>query len=1193
MTRHAIGRWKRAGRSMVSALAVVLLCVAVVGAASARAESPRWEVEAVSSPTDIKPSSPRNEVQKLTVPASGGTFTLELQPPASSAPQTTGRLPYNATAAEVQTALTSLFGVGGSGVTVTGGPASSTPDEYDIEFQANNADVIVEPMKADSSNLTGGVASIVELARGANAPEMIVTATNVGGAATSGRTTLSDVVPPWMTVTSVEGFDVDTYAGLECQAAPVVNCSYEGEVAPGDQLIVYAKASVGASPPSTGANQVIVTGGGAAQATLETTVQIGSAAAPFGPAAGGVFAAVSSQQAGSHSNLTASFLMNTGETDGPVSDTKDVRFDLPPGLVGSTVGMPRCDAYRVIQRDCPSDTQVGVAHVLLRFGDPGYEPPEVFALTTSVYNIAPSPGEPAAFAFDAFVLPVRMDTSVLSDGNYGIRVTASDLAESAQVVGTTVTIWGVPAEHSEVQGQSRVPLLTNSQQCGEPLVGTMSADSWATPGVFQSQAAPMGSMTGCLLLPFQSSFSLVPDTLEASAPAGYTFDLNVPQRNTVGTLATSSMKDFELQLPEGVVVNPSAAWGLKACSDAQFYGAHHPSQEPALPAECPREAQIGEVEVETPDLEHPLKGQVFLGVPECDPCSPADAEDGKMVRLFVQLVGQGEAGVVVKFEGHGLVDQATGRITAVFHGTPQVPFSRLHFVLEGGPRAVLANPRVCGPVRADGDLTPWSSMLAVGEQGIVSDSLPFYELEINQSCFGPRFHPSLKSGSPNIQAGEYSPFTLAFGREDQDQFFKGISLTMPPGLLGDIGSVLQCKEPEASQGTCGAGSLIGHVTVLTGPGTDPFLVSGGQVFLTESYEGAPYGLSIVVPAVAGPYTLSGTTGQGTVVVRAKIDVDPSDAHLTVTSDPLPSMLDGIPLQLKVVNVTIDRPGFTFNPTNCGKLAIAASISSTEGMTAGVSSPFQVTNCGTLAFKPQFKVSTAGKTSKADGASLAVKLTYPNAPQGSQANIRSVKVDLPKQLPSRLTTLQKACTAAQFDTNPAGCPVASVVGHAKAITPILPVALEGPAYFVSHGGEAFPSLIVVLQGYGVTVDLVGTTFISKAGITSSTFKQVPDVPIGSFELTLPEGRYSALAANGNLCASKLAMPTAFVAQNGAEIHESTPIGVTGCAKAKPLTRAQKLARALKACKTKAKGKRAGCKKQARKRYGPIEKKAKKK
>ena len=256
-------------------------------------------------------------------------------------------------------------------------------------------------------------------------------------------------------------------------------------------------------------------------------------------------------------------------------------------------------------------------------------------------------------------------------------------------------------------------------------------------------------------------------------------------------------------------------------------------------------------------------------------------------------------------------------------------------------------------------------------------------------------------------------------------------------------------------------------------------------------------------------------------------------------------------------------------------------------------PFQVTNCGSAGVRPEIPVSTTGQTSKADGASLTARLSYPDASQGTQANIARVKVDLPKQLPSRLTTLQKACTNAQFEANPAGCPAASFIGHATVTTPLLPVSLTGPAIFVSHGGEAFPSLIMVLQGYGVTVDLIGTTFISKAGVTSTTFKTVPDTPFHTFELTLPEGRFSALAADlpakakYSLCGQKLTMPSEFVAQNGAMVHQSTPVGVTGCAKVKSLTRAQKLKAALKACH-RDKSKRSVCERAALKRYGPLKK-----
>jgi hypothetical protein len=296
------------------------------------------------------------------------------------------------------------------------------------------------------------------------------------------------------------------------------------------------------------------------------------------------------------------------------------------------------------------------------------------------------------------------------------------------------------------------------------------------------------------------------------------------------------------------------------------------------------------------------------------------------------------------------------------------------------------------------------------------------------------------------------------------------------------------------------------------------------------------------------------------VVRARIEVDPHTTELTITTGAIPHILDGIPLQIKHVNVTIERNGFTFNPTSCAAKTITGSIGSTEGGAAPVASAFAVTNCAALKFAPKFVVSTSGKTSKANGASLTATLSYPKAAQdrseiGQQANIARVKVDLPKQLPSRLTTLQKACTSKQFESNPAACPAASKIGYAKVTTPLLPVPLQGPAIFVSHGGEAFPSLTMVLQGYGVTVDLVGTTFISKKGITSTTFKTVPDVPFNTFTLTLPGGKFSALAANVpakahySLCGQTLRMPTEFLAQNGAKINESTKVGVTGCAKAR--------------------------------------------
>jgi hypothetical protein len=516
------------------------------------------------------------------------------------------------------------------------------------------------------------------------------------------------------------------------------------------------------------------------------------------------------------------------------------------------------------------------------------------------------------------------------------------------------------------------------------------------------------------------------------------------------------------------------------------------------------------------------------------------------------LVAASADDVNLKLIGDVDLNSSTGQITTTFSGTPELPFTHFRLVFSGGPQAALTTPPSCGVYATTSDFTPWSApatpdFLAAGafDLGAGPGGL---------ACQSPLpFAPVMTAGATTDQAGGYTDFSLLLSRGDGQQRVEGLQFKTPKGLLGTLSNVPLCPEPQAAAGTCSAASQIGYTVVGAGAGPAPLYVpQAGQapaaIYLTGPYRGAPFGLSIVVPVIAGPFNL------GTVVVRAAISVDPTTAQLTISTDALPQVLGGIPTDLRQINAVIDRPSFMFNPTSCAPMEFSGIASSAEGATAAISSHYQVGSCQALQFKPDFTVSTSGKTSKASGASLDVKVIYPTTPLGanqasSQANIASVKVDLPKQLPSRLTTLQKACIAAQFEANPAGCPAASIVGHAKAITPVLPVPVEGPVYFVSHGGEAFPSLVVVLQGDGVRVNLTASTFISRAGITSSTFKSIPDVPISSFELYLPEGKYSALAANGDLCTAKLAMPTAFTGQNGATIHESTKITTTGCPKAK--------------------------------------------
>jgi hypothetical protein len=805
----------------------------------------------------------------------------------------------------------------------------------------------------------------------------------------------------------------------------------------------------------------------------------------------------------------------------------------------------------------------------------------------------------------------------IEEPNYGLREGEDELEGPLRYNSENPQPEGMPESLNNcATSVPEAPLLTNPTSCGAPRTATLGVDSWQEQGAFKSLPASLPELSGCEGLDFSPTLTVKPDSEAGSTPAGLNVDLEVPQEatsNPAGT-AEADVKDTTVTLPAGMQLSPSAADGLQACSNAQVGFTEmkelSPSTEPGVQTPqfkakvydeangqeeatlCPVASKIATVKIKTPLLEGELTGSVYLAAPQNFVGLPENPFSS-LVAMY--LVAEEKArGVEVKLAGRVSPNPVTGQITTTFENTPQLPFSDLKLDFYGTDRAPLATPASCGSYRTAASLQSWSGKA----KSPAAEPFEIVSGPNGSACPGSSlpFSPSLATGVPNINAGSFSNLTTTFSREDGQQSLSGITLHYPPGLSGILAGIPLCGEAQANAGTCSSASEIGETIVSVGLGNDPFSVTGGKVYLTEKYDGAPFGLSIVNPAKAGPFDLQ--EGRP-VIVRAKIEVDPHTAALTVsTTNEIPHIIDGIPLQIKHVNVNITGVGgnnkFTFNPTSCNPMKVEGTISSAEGGSAAVSDPFQVTNCQALKFTPKFSVSTSGKTSKAKGASLTAKLSEPNEAQGSQANIAKVKVELPKQLPSRLTTLQKACTNAQFEANSAGCPSESKIGYATVNTPLLPVPLTGPAIFVSHGGEAFPSLTMVLQGYGVTVDLVGTTFISKAGVTSTTFKTVPDVPFSTFELTLPEGKYSALAANGNLCTQKLTMPTEFIAQNGAPLTETTAISVAGCAKVKALTRAQKLQKALKACRSKdhKNAKREKCEKVARKDYGPVKAKKKK-
>ncbi len=996
----------------------------------------------------------------------------------------------------------------------------------------------------------------------------VIEVRNTGEAPSDGsEIVVEDTLPNGLVAASgVSGEDFVSGKAMSCTA---LTCTYAAAVGVDDSLsITVPVEAVGGS--STVTNLVTVTGGGAPAATRETPTTISSTSAPFGIARGSGATTLSNTQAGAHTDLTTSLSLNSDSQGELSGDAQETGLDLPPGFVIDLADTPKCPVAEFSMEEeyfgnarCGLGTQVGTVSLRLNLlGFVGF--PLGYTVVAPVYNLTPNPGEVARLGFYALIYGVQGSISI-RPGDYGGRTTFQGIRLNV-LSGVSLTVWGVPAapvhdpmrglscfgagtcwhqqagsdEHLEVSGLQSTspptPYFTNMTQCsGEPLPGTLFAASWQEPGKQERVPTSFGTMTGCNLLEFGPYITAAPDTTHADSPAGFSFDVKEPQEGLVSPtgLSSADIENTTATLPEGVAINPGQAAGLGSCQlDQAGVGVDGPPS-------CPSNAKVGEVEVETPLITRPLKGPVYLLA-----SNPPD------VKLLVAPEDPVD-GIYVKFVGDVHLDEATGRLVTTFEKTPELPFSNLKLSFSGGAQAALVTPTGCGTYKVTGAFTPWSGE----DEALTNSSFAIESGPGGSACAAPLpFGPTLIAGATTDQAGGFTSFSLLLQRPDDQQRISTLQFKVPEGLLGMISKVPLCGEPQAAKGECQAASQIGHTVVEAGPGPYPLVVPQpgsppAPIYLTGGYKGAPYGLSIVVPLVVGPFTLQ------TQVVRARIEVDPHTAQLTVTTDPFPTIIDGVPADLRSIDAVIDRPGFMFNPTSCAPMAFGGTATSTEGTAAAIASHFQVGSCQALKFAPNFKVSTQGKTSRANGASLTAKIVYPTGALGdnqasSQSNIARVKVELPKQLPSRLTTLQKACTAAQFESNPAGCPAASMVGHATALTPVLPVPLTGPAYFVSHGGEAFPSLVVVLQGYGTTVDLVGSTFISKAGITSSTFKQVPDVPISSFELTLPEGPYSALAANGNLCKAKsLAIPTEFVAQNGAEIHQQTKIAVTGCSKAK--------------------------------------------
>ena len=1018
-----------------------------------------------------------------------------------------------------------------------------------------------------------------------------VTATNAGSVAMGeGNVTLTDTLPEGVTAqnasleSSTQG---ENNLGGLCTVAPEkVTCEYIpaffGVLGPDGKLTLVVDVTVNQADASERplVNQATVSGPGALQQSTSVTNAVSSTQPSFGPSGfdfriSGVDGARDSQ-AGDHPyELTTTIDLNNefrvppeevgsniGDTS--VEDLKEVVVDLPLGFAGSTLAAPRCTFAQLSSHiehgvaGCPPDSVVG--HI-------SSEPKGSTSVDGAIYNMVPEYGRAGEFAYvDSLNGPHVFYVSVVPTAKgYVLQAVNPDIPQ-IRLNHIVVTFYGDPAERDGT-GNANIPFFTNPTACSNgPMVATIYMDSWQHPGNYSADGTPdlqhdpnwvkatsqSPAVTGCNALQFTPALTVQPTTQQADSPSGMQFDMRLPQSEEAGVKAAPALKTATVTLPAGLIVNPSSAGALQSCSEAQigWLGAGATDFTPDAPS-CPDASKIASVQVTSPLLPGTLTGSVYLATQNANPL-------GSLLAAYI-VIDDPTTGVIVKIPGKLSTDPATGQITGSFDENPQLPFSDLKLDFFGGSRGELATPEGCGTFTTSTELSPWSL------EGSELPATPFDGFAISSGCT-PGFAPSFTAGTSSPQAGGYSPFVMSFSRQDSEQEISGLTVSLPPGLLAKIAGVAECSDAqvaaaaanpsaaaELASPSCPAASQVGTVQAGAGAG-EPFFLSG-KAYLTGPYKGAPYGLAVIVPAAAGPFDL------GNVVVRSQLRIDPNDAHATAVSDPFPTIIDakgadgvtdGFPIRLRRIDVTLDRPQFTLNPTSCTPMSINATLTSTSGATAPESSRFQAANCATLPFKPSFSVSTAGHASKASGASLDVKVTSKGGPQpgGGEANIRSVKVSLPTQLPSRLTTLQKACLAAVFEANPASCPKESNVGTATAKTPILSGPLTGPAYLVSHGGAAFPDLEIVLQGEGIKLLLDGQTDI-KHGITTSTFNTVPDAPISSFELNLPTGPFSVLGAyvagsnHYNFCGQNLTLPTTITAQNGAVLTQTTKLGVTGC------------------------------------------------
>jgi uncharacterized repeat protein (TIGR01451 family) len=1022
-----------------------------------------------------------------------------------------------------------------------------------------------------------------------------VMAVNDGAANTTGEIKVTDTLPAGITVNQatayaeIPGVSEIENTAIGCEEASAeevvtVTCRTEASVPIGRSVVVNINVSVPLDAEGPLENAATITGGGApegATTSNSTPVTPESQPVPYGSSLAGDITDSSgavATQAGSHPFAFTTLLdLNVGGVNpfeycvGPScaalnTQAKDIEVATPPGFVGNPTAWPQCTQAQFERssfHSCPAETQVGSMY--LRFYGAGtavqYAP---------VYNIVPPSGQPGELGFSiSTAAHVPIFFHLRSDGDYGLSADVTNINQFDAVRRSVISLWGEPSDaahdalrRGETAGCAHgcpsgvlnpKPFLTLPTSCADATLPLYTAgDSWQEilPQPFPIlDATTLPGMNGCNQLEFEPTLEARPTTNLADAPSGLHVDLHLPQPETIGGKAEAHLRDATVTLPKGLTVNPSSAAGLEGCSAAQLgltsgLGVT-PIRTTATPANCPDAAKLGTVEIDTPLLKEPLPGSVYLATPYDNPFK-------SLLALYI-TVNDPKTSTVVKLAGKVSI-APDGQLTTTVSESPQLPFTDFKLDFFGGARAPLRTPATCQTVNSKGEevpfettseLTPWSAPES-GPPATPSDSYDFTQGPGGGNC--PKTvaaqpnNPSFEAGTASPLAGAYSPFSLHLHREDGSQNFAALNVNLPPGLIGKLAGVGECSgsalataasksgAAEQASPSCPAQSKLGSVNVAAGAGPSPFNAPG-SAYLSGPYKGAPLSVAIITPAVAGPFDL------GTVVVRNALHINPETAQVSVTSDPIPTQLQGIQLDVRSIDVKLDRNQFTLNPTNCERFAVSGQEVSSLGNTASLSNPFQVGECRKLGFAPKLALKLSGKTKRTGHPALRAALTYP---KGAYANIAKAQVTLPHSEFLDQAHIGTVCTRVQFAAN--ACPTASIYGHARAITPLLDNPIEGPVYLRSSSHK-LPDLVAALNGQ-IDVDLAGKVDTGKGGGIRNTFEVVPDAPVSKFTLSLKGGNKGLLVNSENICRKPQHAIADFTGQNG-KVSDTTPVISNDC------------------------------------------------